>query len=52
MLKKQPTLDSLCWNQYQVWAQVDKVKSHFIHTATDNTAERYDSHRIESDAEH
>jgi hypothetical protein len=37
--------------RYQVRAQVDKVKSHFIQSARENIAERYDLHRFESAAE-
>ena len=52
MLKQQLMLDITHSNQYQVQAQVNKVKSHFIQSARDNIAELYDLHRIESDAEH
>jgi len=52
MLKQRPTLDITSSNWYQVWAQVDKVKSHFIQSARDNIAELYDLHRFESAAEH
>ena len=38
--------------RYQVPAQVDKVKSHFIQSARDHIAAHYDLHRFESDAEH
>jgi hypothetical protein len=38
-------------NRYQVHAQVDKIKSHFIQSARDNIAELYDLHRLESAAE-
>ena len=38
--------------RYQVRAQVDKVKSHFIQSARENIAELYDLHRFESAAEH
>jgi hypothetical protein len=51
MLKQRPTLDSTCSNQYQVRAEVDKVTSHFIQSARDNTAEHYDLNRFESAAE-
>jgi len=44
-------LDITCSNRYQVQAQVDQVKSHFIHPARDNLAELYDLHRFESAAE-
>jgi len=54
-------LKEVCWSngprwilhahRYQVRAQVDKVKSHFIQSARDNRAERYDLHRFESAAE-
>jgi hypothetical protein len=37
--------------RYQVRAQVDKVKSHFIQSARDHIAELYDLHHFESDAE-
>jgi len=51
MQKQRPTLDNTRSNQCQVQAQVDKVISHFIQSARDNLAERYDLHRIESAAE-
>jgi hypothetical protein len=51
MLKQRPTLDITRSNRYQVRAQVDKVKFHFIQSARDNIAELYDFHRFESDAE-
>jgi len=51
MLKQRPTLDNTRSNQYQVRAQVNKVKSHFIQSARDNIAELYDLHRFESAAE-
>ena len=38
-------------NRYQVRAQVNKVKSHFIQSVRDNIAERYDLQRFESAAE-
>jgi len=44
-------LDITRSNRYQVWAQVDKVKSHFIQSARDNIAELYDFHRFEPAAE-
>jgi hypothetical protein len=37
--------------RYQLRAQVDKVKSHFIQTARENIAELYYLHRFESSAE-
>jgi len=52
MLKQRPTLDITCSHWYQVRAQVDKVKSHLIQSASDNIAERYDLHCFESNAEH
>jgi len=52
MLKQWPRLDITCWNRYQVWAQVDKVKSHFIWSARDTIAELYNLHCIQSAAEH
>ena len=51
MLKRRPTLDITCSIRYQVRAQVDKVKSHFIQSARDHIAELYDLHGFESDAE-
>jgi hypothetical protein len=51
MLKQRPTLDITQSNRYQVHAQVDKVKSHFIQSARDKIAELYDLHRFESDIE-
>jgi len=38
MMKQRPTLDITCSNRYQVQAQVDMVKSHFIQSARDNIA--------------
>jgi len=52
MLKQWPTLDITPSNRYQVRAQVDKVKSHFIQSARENIAELYDLHRFESTGEH
>jgi len=52
MLKQRPTLDITCSNGFQVRAQVDKVKSHFIQSARDHIAELYDLHHFESNAEH
>jgi len=51
MLKRRPTLVITRSIRYQVPAQVDKAKSHFIQSAKDHIAERYDLHRFESDAE-
>jgi len=51
MLKQLPTLDITHSNRYQVRAQVDKVKSHFIQSARDNIAELYDHHRFGSNTE-
>jgi len=51
MLNEQPTVDITCSNRYQVHAQVDKVKSHFIQSARDNIAELYDLRHFESTAE-
>jgi hypothetical protein len=51
MQKQWPTLDITRSNQYQVSAQVDKVKSHFIQSASDNIGELYDIHSIQSDTE-
>jgi hypothetical protein len=44
-------LDITHSNWYQVRAQVNKVKSHFIQSARDNIAEFDDLHRFESAAE-
>jgi len=52
MVKQRPTLDIIGSNLCQVRAQVDKVKSHCIQSARDNTAEQYNIHRFESNAEH
>ena len=49
---QRPTLDITRSNQYQVRAQVDKVKSHHIQSARENIAELYDLHRFESATEH
>ena len=51
MLNQRPTVDITRSNRYQVRAQVDKVKSHFIQSVRDNIAELYDLHRFESTAE-
>jgi hypothetical protein len=51
MLDQRPTVDITRSNRYQVRAQVNKVKSHFIQSASDNIAELYDLHRFESAAE-
>jgi hypothetical protein len=52
MLNQRPTVDITRSNQYQVRAQVDKVKSYFIQSVRDNIADLYDLHRFESAAEH
>ena len=52
MLKQLPTLNMTCSNWYQVRAQVDNIRSHFIQSARDNIAELYDLHLFESDIEH
>jgi hypothetical protein len=52
VLKQWPTLHIARSNRYQVRAQVDKVKSHFIQSAKDNVAELYDLHQFESTSEH
>jgi len=51
MLNQRPTVDITLSNRYQVRAQVDKVKSHFLQLARDNIVELYDLHRFESAAE-
>jgi hypothetical protein len=48
MMKQQPTLGITRSNWYQVRAQVDKIKSHFIQWARDNLAELSVLHRFES----
>jgi len=50
-LKQRPTLDITFSTRYQVRAQVNNVKSHFIQLASDNIAEIYDLHCFESAAE-
>jgi len=52
MLKQRRTWNITCSNCYHVWAQVNKVQSHFIQSARDNIAESYDLLCFESDAEH
>jgi len=52
VLKQWPTLDITCSNWYQIRAQVEKIISYFIQTATGNIAEIDDLHRFESDIEH
>jgi hypothetical protein len=52
ILKKRPMLDITRSNRYQVRAQVDKVKSHFIQSARDHIGELYDLHPCESTTEH
>jgi len=52
MLNQWPTWDITRSNRYQVRAQVDNVKSHYIQSARNNIAGLYDLHRFESDAEH
>jgi len=52
MLMQRPMLDIIRSNQYQVPAQVDMVKSHFIQSTRDNIAGLYDLHRFQSDAEY
>jgi hypothetical protein len=51
MLNQRPTVDITRSNWYQVRAQVDNLKSHFIQSVRDNIAELYDLHRFESAAE-
>jgi len=51
MLKQLPMLDITRSNRYPVRAQVNTVKSHFIHSARDSIAELYDLHCSESSAE-
>jgi hypothetical protein len=51
MLNPQPTLYITHSNRYQVRAQVNKVKSHFIQSARDNLGELYNLHRCKSTAE-
>jgi len=51
MLNQRPTLDITRSNRYQVRAQVDKVKSHFIQSAREEIAELYDLHWFQSAAE-
>jgi len=51
MLKQRPTLNIIRSKRYQVRAQVDNVRSHFIQSASDIIAELYDIHCFESNAE-
>ena len=51
MLKQRPKLDITHSDRYHVRAQVNKIKSHFIQSATYNIAELYDLHCFESAAE-
>jgi len=51
MLKERPSLDITRSIRYEVWAQVDKVESNFIHSAKYYVEELYDLHRFKSDAE-
>ena len=51
MLKQWPTLDISLSNQYQVRAQVNMVKSHFMQSARHNIAELYDLHHFKSATE-
>jgi hypothetical protein len=51
MLKQRPRLDITCSNWYQIRAQLDKVKYHFIQLARDNIAELDDLHCFEFTAE-
>ena len=45
-------MDITCSIWYQVRAQLDIVKSHFVQSARDNIVELYNLHRFESAAEH
>jgi len=47
MLKQRPMLDITRSNWYQVQAQVNNVKSHYIQSARDNIAELCNLHRFE-----
>jgi hypothetical protein len=51
ILNQRPMVDITRSNPYQVRAQVDKIKSHFIQSVRDKIAELYDLHRLESAAE-
>jgi hypothetical protein len=51
MLKQQAMLDITHSNRYHVRAQLDNVISHFIQSARDTIAERYDLNWFESAAE-
>jgi len=52
MLRQRPFWDNTRSNRYQVGAQVDKIKSHFIQSARDNIAEHYHLYLFESATEH
>jgi hypothetical protein len=51
MLKQRLTLNNTGSSRYHVCAQVHKVKSHFIQSARGDSAETYDLHHFESNAE-
>jgi len=51
-LKRWPTVDITSSIRYQVRAQVDKVKYHYITSARDHIAEHFDLHPFESNGEH
>jgi hypothetical protein len=51
MLNQRPTVDIKCSNQYEVHAQVDKVKYYLIQSARDNITELYDLHHFQSTTE-
>jgi len=51
IVKQRLTLDITRSNWYQVRAQVNQVKSHFIQSGRDNMAELCHLHRFESTAE-
>jgi hypothetical protein len=52
MLKQRPTLDIIRSNSSQVRAQANKVKSHFIQSASANIADCYHLHCFESATEY
>jgi hypothetical protein len=51
MLNQRRTVDITRSHRYQLRAQVDKIKSHFIQSVWDNFGELYDLHHFESAAE-
>jgi hypothetical protein len=51
ILNERHTLNITRSKRYQVQAQVDNIKSHFIKSARENMAELYDLHLLQSAVE-